>query len=155
MISRRAKAQVAQAVNCPSRICFYSFAHIPRMLLAWVAPLGFQVSSFCQVIFRRWWAQLAQPVNCPSRICVYSFYGRLQHLGDTCLQNSLFSIIYSTWEVGRNWSTDFLIAQAVNRAMRIIIQCFYSFGHIPGQFWLDVSLRASRAVVLSNDFLEG
>ena len=73
MISRRAKAQVAQAVNCPSRICFYSFAHIPRMLLAWFAPLGFQVSSFCQLIFRRWRAQGAQAVNWTSRICFHGF----------------------------------------------------------------------------------
>ena len=66
----------AQAVNWPSRICFYSFGHIPRILSAGFAPLGFQVSSFVnwpQLIFRRWWAQLAQPVNWPSRICFYSF----------------------------------------------------------------------------------
>ena len=73
MISRRAKAQVAQAVNCPSRICFYSVAHIPRMLLAWFAPLGVQVSSFCQLIFRRWRAQGAQAVNWTSRICFHGF----------------------------------------------------------------------------------
>ena len=73
MISRRAKAQVAQAVNCPLRIFFNSFAHIPRMLLAWFAPLGVQVSSFCQLIFRRWRAQGAQAVNWTSRICFHGF----------------------------------------------------------------------------------
>ena len=137
----------------------------PKHTFCLMCPFGFPGKQFCQLIVRRWWAQLAQPVNCASRICVYSFYGRLQHLGDTCLQNPLFiNVIYSTWEVGRNWSTELLlyitvsrrwraqVAQAVNRAMRIIIQCFYSFGHIPGQFWLDVSLWVSRAVVLSNDF---
>ena len=63
----------AQAVNWPSRICFYSFGHIPRILSAGFAPLGFQVSSFCQLIFRRWRAQGAQAVNWTSRICFHGF----------------------------------------------------------------------------------
>ena len=67
------KAELRTKNKRATPIYFNSFAHIPRMLLAWFAPLAFQVNSFCQLIFRRWRAQGAQAVNWTSRICFHGF----------------------------------------------------------------------------------